>query len=216
MVTTRYRRTPLPADAQTPVGWLAACFMALVFSPFVGFAFHGRVDDAGLVHGLWFALLPLTGLAAMALRRWRVWRRLPPGLIAEWTGGRLIPAAGAPPVLSPARFADKTHVIELLPSGLVVSRGALLAVSGAREGLSRRWIAEQTGELFVAWEEIAEWCVDTDSEGPDYYALPLRAGGAIRVRRFVPDASCEGDLLDAVRAIGRLSIRLRCDVDGGA
>ena len=32
-----YRRTPLPATARTPLGWLAACWGLLVFSPFIGF-----------------------------------------------------------------------------------------------------------------------------------------------------------------------------------
>jgi hypothetical protein len=88
MAATEYRRTPLPAQVQTPVVWMALCILGLVFSPFAGFAIHGKVAVAGLVIGLWFAVIPLLGLAAIAIRRWYAWRGLPPHIAEEWTSGR--------------------------------------------------------------------------------------------------------------------------------
>jgi hypothetical protein len=80
------------------------------------------------------------------------------------------------------------------------------------DAVGQKWIAEQVGELFVAWKDIIEWVVDTDSEAPDYYLLKLQPLGEIRVRRFKPLAANECDLLDAVRRAGNIPIRLRCDV----
>ena len=39
-------------------------------------------------------------------------------------------------------------------------------------------------------------------------ALELRQGGPVEVRRFRPDGGHEADVLDAVRAIGRVPVRL--------
>ncbi|WP_459990876.1 hypothetical protein [Methylosoma difficile] len=213
MNPTEYRRTPLPKGASTPLGWFALCFMGLIFSPFVGFAIAGKVAAPGLIFGLLFAVLPLSGLTFIAVSRWLVWRRLPPDIAEEWKSGRVVPAIGAPTVIAPVRFANKMDRIEILPDGVVVSRYSLLMMQGVSEGMGKHWIAEQTGELFFPWTDITEWGVETDSDGPNFYLLMLRPKGMLRIRRFQPDSATECDILDAVRYVGRLPVRLSCDVD---
>lgn len=206
-----YRRTPLPATARTPLGWLAACWGLLVFSPFIGFALHGRVGEPGLVTGLTLALLPLAGLAALALRRWGGWRALPPALREEWTRGRLVPAQGGPAVLPPVRFTQGDRWIEMRGDGVVASRTSLLGLHGVPRLLEASWVADQAGQLFVPWAEVVEWAVETDSDGPEFYRLVLRQGD-VRLRRLSPAQGSECGVLDAVRAVGRRPVRLRCDV----
>jgi hypothetical protein len=209
----RYQRTPLPLSAQTRVGWLALCVFSLIFSPFIGFAIHGKVAEAGLATGLIIATVPLCGLAGLAMSRWLAWRRLPPHLAEEWTLGRLIPTEGGPEVFSPVRFAANKNWIEMLPEGLALSRYNLLRMHGVSDTMQESWIADQTGQLFIAWGEIAEWVIDTDSDGPNFYTLKLRKGGTIQIRRFKPDNTTECQVLDAIRSIGKVPLRLRCDVD---
>lgn len=207
-----YRRTPLPERTRTPLGWLAACLALLAFSPFIGFAVHGRVGEAGLVTGLAFALLPLAGLAVLALQRWRAWRGLPPPLREEWTVGRLVPAEGAPAVTAPLRFSAGKQWLEFRADGLLIARDTVLSTPGLPRSLEAAWVTEQAGQRFVPWPDIAEWIVETDSEGPDYHRLRMRFRGELRLRRFQPEAGTECDVLDAVRGVGGVAVRLRCDV----
>lgn len=211
-MTTIYRRTPLPAKARTPLGWLALWLALLISSPFLGFAVRGKVDAAGLATGLLIGGVPLLALAWLVIRRWQHLRRVPPELLKEWRLGRVVAPDGAPTVKAPARFAYRKDWIELRPEGLVLARHSVLSMQGTQL-LETAWVAQQAGQLFVAWSDIAEWAVDTDSDGPDYHCLQLRPQGRLRVRRFRPDVGTECDLLDAVRSIGRLPVRLRCDVD---
>lgn len=187
--------------------------MGLVLSPFAGFAIHGKVAAPGLAIGLIFALLPLSGLVAMAILRWRAWRRLPPHVVEEWNSGRVVPAEGAPGPVSPLRFFNDKHWIEMQLDGVTISRHCLLSMQGVSELMAKSWIAEQTGQLFIPWRDILEWVVDTDSDGPDCYQLKLESGGILKIRRFQPEAASECDLLDAVRSLGHVPVRLCCDVE---
>jgi hypothetical protein len=213
MSATAYRRSPLPLNAQTPVGWIALCLIGLIFSPFVGFAIHGKVAASGLFFGLLVAAIPLSGLIAIAVSRWHAWRQLPAYIVEEWTTGRLIPAEGGPAVAAPVRFTQKKDWIEIESDGLTLSRHSLMTMRGVTQTMQKLWIAEQTKEMFISWSDISEWVVDTDSDGPDYYLLKLRQGGLISVRRLNLDTAAECALLDAVRSVGKLPLRLRCDVE---
>lgn len=213
MAVTEYLRTPLPDNARRRVGWIAFCIISLILSPFLGFAIHGKVAAPGLMTGLLVAVLPLCGLIALTVLRWLSWRRLPSHIVEEWTSGRVIPAEGAPTIASPVRFSFKKDWIEILPEGVSFSRHALLTMQGVPDFLAKVWVAEQTQELFVAWSDIIEWAVETDSDRPDYYALKLHPKGMLNVRRFKPNSATECDLLDAVRSVGKLPVRLLCDVN---
>lgn len=208
-----YRRTPLPPAARPRLGWLALCLLALIASPFLGFAVHGRVAEPGLMIGLAIAVLPLAGLAALGLSQWRAMRRLPPGVAEEWRTGRVVPAVGAPAVAAPVRFSRQKDWIELRPEGLLLSRHTLLRLQGVARTMEKIWVSEQAGQLFVPWSDLAEWGVEQDNEGPDFHRLQLRGAGHLTVRRFPPVEGSEAELLDAVRSVGRLPIRLRCDVE---
>ena len=144
------------------------------------------------------ALLPLAGLAALALRRWRGWRALPPALREEWTWGRLVPAQGGPAVLPPVRFTQGDRWIEMRGDGVVASRTSLLGLQGVPRLLEASWVADQAGQLFVPWAEVVEWAVETDSDGPEFYRLVLRQGD-VRLRRLSPAQGPECGVLDAVR-----------------
>lgn len=213
MAFPEYRRHPLPKHAKPPLSWLALCLMELIFSPFVGFAMHGKVADPGVILGLWFAVIPLSGLATIAVLHWSAWRRLPAHIAEEWTTGKIVPAEGAPATVPPVRFSNEKNWIETLSDGVALSRNCLLSMQGVSEAAAKLWVADNAGEMFIPWGDIAEWGVDTDSDGLDYYLLQLRSGGMTRVRRFSPDHATECDLLNAIRSVGQVPIRLRCDVD---
>jgi hypothetical protein len=215
MANTEYRLTPLPTNARTCLGWIALCFMSIILSPFVGFAIHGKVSESGLVTGLQVAIIPLCGLIAIAIARWHSWRQLPSHIAEEQKFGRVFPANGAPMVVSPVLFSSKHKKdwIEMRLEGMTLSRHALLRMQGLPDFMAKVWVIEQIGEQFIAWTDIVEWVVDTDSDGPNYYALKLHAKGMLKVRRFKPETSSECELLDAVRSIGKVPVRLRCDVE---
>lgn len=209
-----YRRTPQRTAGARPVILTAICLMALLASPFAGFAMEGKVAEQGLLTGLKLAILPLAGLVWLALARWIAWRRLPVEVRHEWQKGRLIAAEGAPRIEAPIRFAGGNDgFIELRGEGVLVSNKALLGLQGMPGAMAHRWVADHAGQLFLPWPDCAEWIVEDDSDGPDFYRLPLRSGGHVRVRRLHRLAGDEARLLDAVRSIGGLAIRLLADVD---
>ncbi|MEW6514382.1 MAG: hypothetical protein AB1443_10295 [Pseudomonadota bacterium] len=209
----RYRRTPLPPDARLKVGWILLCLAGLFACPFIGFAIHGKVEEPGLAIGLVLAVVPLAGLALLATKHWAAMRRLPPELAEEWRKGRFISAAGAPIVDTPARFSHQNDSIEIQPEGMVVSRSTLLGLRGVENSTEKMWIAQTVGDYFMPWSDLSEWEVHTDSDGPNFYRLNLRTKGHVLIRRFRPVEGCEADLLDAVRHVGKLPIRLLCDLD---
>lgn len=209
-----YRRTPQTTSRYRPVLLTGLCFMALLASPFAGFALEGKVTEEGLLTGLKLAILPLAGLAWLAVARWIAWRRLPSEVRQEWREGRVIAAEGAPRVDAPIRFDGRDGFIDMRSEGVLVSHKALLGLQGMPDGMAHRWVADQAGQLFLPWQDCAEWIVEDDSDGPDFYRLRLRAGGHVCVRRLHGLANGdESRLLDAVRSIGGLAVRLLADVD---
>jgi hypothetical protein len=106
--------------------------------------------------------------------------------------------------------------MEFRAEGVLLSGHDVLGLQGTGQLLETTWVIQQSGQWLLAWNQIAEWIVDADSDGPDCYRLKLRPGGEVRVRRFDPDGATECDLLDAVRGVGRVPIRLLCDVECGA
>lgn len=208
-----YRRTPLPAAAKPRLGAVLACLVGMLACPFVGFAVVGRVGEVGLLLGLGLALLPLAGLATLAWQYHQGRRRLPPALAAEWMQGKRVAAAGGPVVTAPWRYACGKNWIELRSDGVLVSRHALLALPGVAEAMGRLWMAGEIGEFFIEWAALGEWSVCDESDGPDTYRVSVRDGGRLHLRRFRGEAAGEVALLDAVRSIGGLPVRVLADVD---
>lgn len=211
-MTTNYHRTPLPKEARTPLGWLALWLFLLIFSPFFGFAIHGKVDEVGVIIGLVFAAFPVLALINLAARRWQGLRLTPRHILDEWKFGRVVPAEGAPMICPPVRFANKKSWIELRSEGVALSSYNFLCVHGANYPLEVAWTTQQSGQFFIPWSDATEWTVDSDSDGPDCYRVQLRPTGELRIRRFTPEAGTECELLDAVRSVGKLPIRLKCDI----
>lgn len=207
-----YRRTPLPAAPKPRLGTIIACLATTLAGPFIGFAVLGQVSEAGLLLGLGLSLLPLAGLALVVRQYHRRLRRLPPALTAEWMQGKLVPAAGGPAVTAPWRYARGKDWIELRGDGLLVSRHVLLALPGVAQAMERLWMAGEIGEFFIEWAALGEWSVCDESDGPDTYRVSLRAGGRLHLRRFRGAAASEVDLLDAVRSIGALPVRMLAEV----
>ena len=211
-MTTDYRRTPLPREASTPLGWLALWLFLLIFSPFFGFAIHGKVDESGLLVGLAFAAAPLLALAYLALRRWQGMRLTPRDILDEWKFGRVVAAEGAPMVAPPIRFASKKNWIELRSEGIAMASYNFLSIRGTDNPLGTTWIAQHAGQIFIPWSGTTEWIVDSDIDGSDCYRVQLHPRGELRIRRFTPETTSECALLDAVRSVGKLPVRLKCDV----
>jgi len=207
-----YRRTPLPAAARPRLGLIFGCLALLLASPFIGFAVYGKVGEPGLQAGLGLALLPLGVLAVIAWRHGRGRQRLPPALAAEWMQGKPVPAAGGPAVAAPWRYARGEDWIELRRDGLLVSRHVLLALPGVAEAAGRMWMAGEIGEFFIEWTALGEWSVCDESDGPNAYRVSVRAGGRLHLRRFRGTAAGEVALLDAVRSIGGLPVRVLAEV----
>lgn len=208
-----YRRTPLPPAAQFRLGWVFLCLALLLASPFIGFAVHGTVGEAGIVTGLGIAMVPLTGLTVLAIRHWRAMRRLPRELAEEWRTGRVIPAEGAPAITAPVEFTRNNDSIALREDGVVLSKSALLGFRGVPDAAGKTWITQTVGECFIPWKELLEWEVCDDSDGPDFYRLSMQTKRHVLIRRFAPVEGSEAQLLDAVRSIGKLPVRMLCDLD---
>lgn len=210
---TDYRRTPLPKQAESPVSWIALCFMSLIFSPFLGFAVEGVVAAPGLVNAFYIAVIALFGLSFIAIRHWYAWRNLPPNIVEEYKKGKIILAEGAPAIVPPVKFTQDKDWIELLPNGIACANHTLLRLQGVSEFTAKVWAVQQGEQLFIPWSDIVEWAVQTDSDNPDYYSLVLQPSGYASLRRFKPSQACECDILDAVRSIGKVPVRLFCDVE---
>ena len=97
--------------------------------------------------------------------------------------------------------------------GVTIAKYNILSMQNVSQLLSKAWVSEQLGYLFVPWSDVIEWVVQTDSDGPDYFLIKLLPKGALTVRRFHPDGTTECNLLDGVRSIGKRPVRLLCDVD---
>jgi hypothetical protein len=213
MKAKHYQLTPIPKAARRHLGWFALCFFALIFSPFVGFAIHGKVETPGLIIGLKFAILPLLGLAAIAILREIAWRRLPPELVREFRQGKLVPADGAPVVVPPVRFANGDCWIRMSRDGVTASKQTLISMPGVPQMIAKVRAVAESGEVSARWSDVVEWSIEEDSDGPDYHWLQLRGGGAIKLRRFAPKQATESDILDAVRSVGKVPVRLRSAVN---
>lgn len=192
-------------------GWIFLCMMGLIFSPFVGFAIEGKVGEAGLVTGLAFAPLPLLGLLLLMWRQRRAYRALPAALTDQWRHGRVFPPLPAESARAPQVFRKGRMAITLQADGVLVSSPALVGIHRAGR-LSHTWVADQAGQYWLSWADVAEWRVESDSDGPDVHRATLVGGGDVSIRHFVPDGASEAALLDAVRRLGGKPVRLLVDI----
>ena len=210
-----YSLTPRPAGP--PLRWRRLLLVWLVLLGLFGYLatlWHHPGDNLPLagqigVMALLFSPLLLTW---WELRRWhRLAPPVPPGVALEWMHGRQVPPEGAPVLAPPQRFRHRGHWLELRADGVLIAPATLMVTSRSsewRDAWAAYMAAASARQSFVAWDEITAWEVRCDDDRPDHYALRLRQGGPVEVRRFRPDGGHEADVLDAVRAIGRVPVRL--------
>lgn len=207
----RYRRAPLPPKAHARMGGLAASVLLLIACPFIGFFMHG-VTPEGLSTGLFLGIVPATVLTALSAVQLHAWRTLDPEVAAEWRLGRVVSPEGGPQVESPALFADKGYNIEFRADGIVLSKSAVVGFRRARDAGARAWLTQTLGELFIKWSEVSEWSVRASTDAHGTYGIVLRDKSIVLVRRFIRSPEHERELLDAVRSIGSVPVRLLADV----
>jgi hypothetical protein len=183
-------------------------WMALVFSPFVGFAVHGRVDETGLRLGLVCGLLPLSALVVLVWRRHRQVQAMPAASRAIWRDGVHVPAEGAPEVPAPVQLVAGPARVGWTEAGLVIGRRRVLRWQGGHDCFARVMALEAAGQLFVAWGDLQAWSVESDGDSPDPYRVTLRDGSQLFLARLSRGLD-ERALLDAVRSRGRVPVRLR-------
>lgn len=215
-----YGRTPLPKSAKFPLALAGLLWMAVIFSPFVAFTVNGVVDDSNWMPAYVTAGLSLLLLALLHGRAVANYFRLPKALRDEYQFGKLYPATPRPSSRGDRAFdlGSKRAVVRVSEDGVQVSPAAFLRTDfrSAIEGTHLKHTSALGGQqykphLFVAWRDIKEWEVRDDSDGPDYYRLILAKGGYICIRR-PSRAQDEYELLDAVRGVGQMAVRLLCDV----
>lgn len=219
--TGRYERTPIPADARPRMRFVMPLWFAIILSPFVAFAANGKVDDSNWTPGLITAGIALFALVVLHLRARANYANLPAWHRDEYAHGKLFAAtAGNGTRAHPREFvlAAPHANLRLSNEGISFPPAAWLGADATRRAgavrmLTRAWrdgcmnVADQA----IAWRDIAEWQVHDESEAADYYRLSLKDGGNVRLRR-PPKPRDEHELLDAVRSLGQVPVRLFCDI----
>lgn len=217
--TDYYGRSPLPADAKTPVGVTMLLWMAVIFSPFVAFTVNGKVDDSDWTPAFVTAGVALLGLALLSARRRANYQNLPAHLRDEYARGKVFAVLPHARVRLPRDFKLAAKAaLQMTNDGVAFSQAAWLGADSRRraEAVGVLWRAFREGRKDVpaqaiAWRDIEEWEVHDDSDSADYYRLALTDGGYVRLRRPA-DATEEYELLDAVRGAGRVPVRVFCDI----
>ena len=217
-----YKRTPVPKSAHSPVLAIIALWMGLIFSPFIGFAINGRVDGTNWTPAVMIASCCLAGLLFLHLRAALAFRGLSQEIRSQYRDGRLmLPLLGVGPAQEPLEFAvgnAAKPMVGLTQQGVWFG---LAATAGSSWHLARKLVAiqmmtqsdndDQLSSYFVGWNDVAEWHVCHDSDGPNYYRLIMRDGGYSRLKRPA-NPEQERRILDYVRTVGGRPVRLFCDI----
>lgn len=197
------------------LGW-----MLIVFSPFIGFAIHGKVEQQGLS----FALFPLVvGLGLVVNSGLRVRRErnaIPPEIRAQaYQGVEFPPLPERLDAASLVYWGRKAKgPVQLRAEGVDISQVALIRASWkiTMEQLPVAAISRYQGfeldyVLHLPWSDIAEWSVKEGDESPNYYELRYKNGEFVTIRR-PHERGLEPGVLDYVRSVGQCPVRLFCDV----
>ena len=188
-------------------------WMLVIFSPFFGFYLQGRVNEAGLLLGCKWGLLPLAGLIFLKIRRRLNWSRLPQTLKDEYRLGKVFPAADIAEL--PDRIDVSTHAtlrFSVIQQGVSIEAACTCSVHSNLELSKQLSFFKMSGAPYLMrWDDIEEWVVVDDMEGSGFHRLELRGQGRLGIER-----TDKGEqtllLLDYVRAVGRLPVRICCDL----
>lgn len=190
---------------------MAAVLLFLcAFGIFAGFLIAGKVDHAGAMIGINISTGSLIGFAALGIYRWYEWRKLPQYIRNEWRYGKLIDCDDAPMIKAPLIISDKTFSLNLTAEALGISRSLVIKTRG--DFFSRPEIKGKS-DIIITWGEILEIEVCDDNDSYNYYKINLNSGDSISVRRVNRQQPPEHFILDAFRSIGKVPIRLKCDVE---
>lgn len=210
-----YRLDPRPGEGRYQLA-LVLGWMLIIFSPFIAFTIHGKVAEEAFV---WAVLPCVAGFGWMVLAGRRYRQRVPKEMRYQRGCGKVFEILPAP-AASPAElvYAGKRHhkaLVTLNGQGVFISPQARLAMSWkmAKENFSALVGSHQAGvsiDFPVRWEELAEWQVQANSDGPDYYQLCYRNHQHISLLR-PKDRAIEPALLDYVRGVGQCPVRLMDD-----
>lgn len=218
--TDYYGRSPLPAEARRRMGLEMLLWMAVIFSPFVAFAVNGKVDDSDWTPAYVTAGVSLLALALLSARRRANYRNLPAHLRDEHERGKSFAPLPNERVRLPRDFklAGGRVMLHLTSDGVAYAPAAWLGIDERRtvQAVRMLWRAAREARLnvptqVIAWRDIREWEVHEEMENDDFYRLTLVDGGYVRLRRPA-DAKEEYELLDAVRSVGRVPVRMFCDI----
>jgi hypothetical protein len=218
---SHYERTPIPADARMRARFMVPLWFAIIFSPFVAFTANGKVDDSNWTPAVITAGIALLALVLLHVRARSNYANLPAWHRDEYAQGRLFAASarhGARATMRAFKLAATHGALRLSDEGIAFSPAAWLGADAARRAEAVRMLkrAVREGrmdvvEQAIAWRDIAEWQVHDESDTSDYYRVHLKDGGHIRLHRPAK-AHDEYELLDAVRSIGQIPVRLFCDI----
>lgn len=218
--THHYQRMAIPREARVPVALVIPLWFAIVFSPFVAFWVNGKVDDSDWTPAIVTAVVALSAIMALNLRAAANYRALPASLRDQYAHGKLLGPLSRAALRKPRDFACGAAGGSLHAGADGVSFTAAAWIGSDSAHRSQRvrllWKLMREGRYtidpeFIPWREIAAWEVHDDSESADYYRLTLTGGGYRKLRRPA-SARDEIDLLDTVRSVGQVGMRLFCDI----
>lgn len=193
-----------------------AGWMLIIFSPFIAFTVNGRVSGENWMPAV---IAAAVGLGWMLYEAYRYKKKCPPEAWLQRKEGKCFPAL--------EREAEK-DVGDLLFYGKKGERAAvLLKADGvhisaavhagsswkiAKENLSAHYISGFKGYevdyvMHIRWDELAEWQVRSDSDGPNTFRLVYQNGLHTDILRPYADG-IEPLILDWVRSGGQCPVRL--------
>jgi hypothetical protein len=200
--------------AEGCLGWAI-----IIFSPFISFAIHGTVGSEGLKYTVFPLVIGFAMMITSSLRVRRERQKIPKEILEQSRYGKLFPALPKRDGhLDTFLYESKKRgnaQVTLDHTGVWVSAAALQRASWK---ITKELLPIMTANQYapveyihhVAWNELVEWQVSSDSDGPDYYTLCYQDQKFITLSRPY-GRSVEPALLDYVRSVGQCPVRLFCN-----
>jgi hypothetical protein len=220
---SNYTRTPLPHSVRR-VSTEVLCAMLILWSPFVSIALDGMY---GISSWLPSYISVGLGVLGLLLRSKHYKNAVPKQTRDEYKYGKLLKASeyvcslqlpSMPCVFALAKRKQAKKTLTIDANGLYFTPNAVVQVTLklAKKFSQHRYLSDVTGGAgieshFLKWSEILEWQVHDGDEMANYYKLCLADKQYILIERTSPSES-ETRLLDSVRGIGHVDVRIFCDI----
>ncbi len=207
-----YQRAPIPKPARPSVSVIAICWMTFIFSPFIGFYINGKVDGSNWTPALIIASAALSIIFINTIKASINYKKLPLELRDEYKYGKLLPILPKPENCEPKLIPfnkNGTKKICLTNDGIdfTINIRQRTSITLAFE-YSKLDNAESS---HIPWHYLKEWQVYDDSDRCNYYKLILKTQEYIEILRPT-DKATEISLLDYVRSVGQVPVRIFCDI----